>query len=122
MEAQLKVSIVINNYNYERFLSEAIDSALEQTYQNVEVIVVDDGSMDGSRDIINRYGNAVIPIFQPNRKQGHAFNSGFTHSKGDIVIFLDADDYLKPEAAEKIVAAWKPQIAKVHYRLDVVDA
>ena len=122
MSDQLLVSIIINNYNYERFLSEAIDSALAQTYSMGEVIVVDDGSTDGSCDIVSSYGDRILPLFQPNGKQGAAFNNGFAHSKGDIIIFLDADDYLYPNAVEKIVEAWKPGTAKAHYRLSVVDS
>ncbi|MDV3353323.1 glycosyltransferase [Leptothoe sp. LEGE 181152] len=122
MSTQPFVSIIINNYNYEKFLSKAISSALEQTYSNVEVIVVDDGSTDNSRSVINDYGDRIIPILQPNGKQGAAFNNGFSHSKGDIVIFLDSDDYLYPYAVEKIVSVWRPTLAKVHYRLNVVDS
>jgi glycosyltransferase involved in cell wall biosynthesis len=114
------VSIVINNYNYAQFLSEAIDSALKQTYAPIEVIVVDDGSTDHSKEIIGGYGDRVIPIFQANGKQGAAFNSGFTASTGEIIIFLDSDDYLFPQAVERIVAVWQPELAKVHYRLQVV--
>lgn len=117
-----KVSLVINNYNYERFLAEAIDSALGQTYPSTEIIVVDDCSTDSSRQIIAGYGDRIIPILHTtNGKQGAAFNSGFAQSKGDIIIFLDADDYLYPHAIENIITAWRPGIAKVHYRLDVVD-
>lgn len=115
------VSIIINNYNYDKFLKKAIDSVLNQTYLNNEIIVVDDGSTDGSRDIIVEYGDRIIPILQENGKQGKAFNSGFDLSKGDIIIFLDSDDYLFPHAVEKIVQVWKPDLAKVHYRLSVVD-
>lgn len=123
MEKQPLVSIIINNYNYERFLAEAIDSALAQTYPNTEVIVVDDCSTDNSRDVITGYGDKVIPIFhQQNGKQAAAFNSGFASSKGDIIIFLDSDDYLFSNAVERIVAVWKPDLAKVHYRLQVVDS
>ncbi|MBW4693747.1 MAG: glycosyltransferase [Lyngbya sp. HA4199-MV5] len=120
--SQPLVSIVINNYNYDRFLKAAIDSALSQTYPNTEVIVVDDGSTDNSRSLIAEYGDRIVPVLQLNGKQGAAFNNGFAHSKGDIIIFLDADDYLFPDAVECVVAAWKPGIAKVHYRLNVVDA
>jgi len=121
MEAKLLVSIIINNYNYDRFLAQAIDSALSQTYLHTEVIVVDDGSTDGSRDIIAGYGERIIPVLQENGKQGAAFNNGFAHSHGDIIIFLDSDDYLFSEAVDRIVAVWQPEIAKVHYRLAVID-
>ena len=118
----LLVSIIINNYNYDRFLPEAIDSALAQTYPHTEVIVVDDCSTDNSRDVIAKYGDKIIPILhQENGKQAAAFNSGFAISKGEIIIFLDSDDYLFPNAVECIVAVWKPELAKVHYRLSVVD-
>jgi len=121
VEEKPLVSIVINNYNYDRFLSEAINSALNQTHSNVEVIVVDDGSTDNSREIIAGYGDRIIPILQENGKQGAALNSGFAASHGDIVIFLDSDDYLLPIAVERIVGAWKLGVSKVHYRLQVVD-
>lgn len=118
----LSVSVIINNYNYERFLSKAIDSALAQTYPQVEVIVVDDGSTDGSRKIIQSYCDKVTALFQANGKQGAAFNNGFKHSTGDIIIFLDADDYLHPQAVQRVVDEWRPGIAKVHYQLTVVDS
>ncbi|NJR59654.1 MAG: glycosyltransferase [Cyanobacteria bacterium CRU_2_1] len=121
MEVQPLVSIIINNYNYDRFLAEAIDSALNQTYPHVEVIVVDDGSTDNSRHIIAGYGDRIISILQENGKQGAAFNSGFAASRGDVIIFLDADDYLYSNTAERVAAAWKPEVAKVHYRLTIVD-
>ena len=122
MDKNLTVSIIVNNYNYDRFLSQAIDSALNQTYPDTEVIVVDDGSTDNSREIIAGYGDHIIPILQPNGKQAAAFNSGFARSKGDIIIFLDSDDYLMPNAVDHIVQIWQPNLAKVHYRLKVVDA
>lgn len=121
METKPFVSIIINNYNYDRFLAEAINSALNQTYPQTEVIVVDDGSTDNSRKIIAEYSDRIIPILQPNGKQASAFNNGFAHSKGDLIIFLDSDDYLLPQAVAKIVAIWQPNLAKVHYRLNVVD-
>ena len=117
------ISIIINNYNYERFLAQAIDSALDQTYPKVEVIVVDDCSTDSSQKIIADCSDRIIPIIHDaNGKQGAAFNSGFAKSKGDIIIFLDADDYLYRNAVEKIVEVWQPNTAKAHYRLSVVDS
>lgn len=122
MDSELTVSIIINNYNYDRFLVQAIDSALNQTYPCTEVIVVDDGSTDNSRGIIVGYGDRIIAILQPNGKQAAAFNSGFAKSKGDIIIFLDSDDYLMPDAVEQVVHIWEPKLAKVHHRLKVVNA
>ncbi|MDB9537686.1 glycosyltransferase [Dolichospermum planctonicum CS-1226] len=121
MNRRFLVSIIINNYNYDRFLPEAINSAINQTYPHTEIIVVDDGSTDNSRNIIDRYGDRIIPIFQTNGKQAAALNSGFTKSQGDIIIFLDADDYLFPHAVVQIVSVWKPELSKVHYRLTVID-
>jgi glycosyltransferase involved in cell wall biosynthesis len=94
------VSVVINNYNYERFLGAAIDSALSQRHSRVEVVVVDDGSTDNSREVIESYGKEVVAIYKPNGGQTSALNSGFEASTGDIVCFLDADDSLYPTAAE----------------------
>jgi glycosyltransferase involved in cell wall biosynthesis len=97
------VSILINNYNYGSFLSESIESALAQTYSNCEVIVVDDGSTDCSREVIARYGNRIVPVVKENGGQASAFNAGFAASKGDIICFLDADDLLLPEKVSSIV-------------------
>ena len=117
------VSIVINNYNYGRFVWKAIESALAQTYDRVEVIVVDDGSTDDSRDVIERYSDQVVTVLKQNGGQGSAFNAGFEHVSGDIVIFLDADDVLDESIAARVTAAFAqhPELAKVHYRLDVID-
>lgn len=99
------VSILINNYNYGRFLPEAIDSALNQTYSNIEVIVVDDGSTDNSQEIIKGYGERIIPILKPNGGQASAFNAGFAASRGEIICFLDSDDIWKPEKVARVVNA-----------------
>ncbi len=117
------VSVIINNFNYERFLCAAIDSALGQTYDSVEVIVVDDGSTDQSRVTIDRYGDRVTAVLKPNGGQSSALNAGFAQSHGDIVIFLDADDVLLPHAAQAVVEAFNAQrnVAKVQYRMAVID-
>lgn len=97
------VSILINNYNYGYFLGAAIESALSQTYQNIEIIVVDDGSTDNSREIIAHYGNRIIPILKENGGQASAFNAGFAASRGDIICFLDADDEYLPGKISEVV-------------------
>lgn len=117
------VSIVICNYNYGRFLDCAIASAVNQRYPNTEVIVVDDGSTDESPAVIGRWDSKVAAIFQPNQGQLAAYNRGFVASRGDIVIFLDSDDSLDPDAVERVVQAFRdPAVVKVHYRLRLVDA
>jgi glycosyltransferase involved in cell wall biosynthesis len=105
MQDNPKVSILINNYNYGRFLQEAIDSALNQTYSPTEVIVVDDGSTDNSREIIATYGNKIIPVLKENGGQASAFNAGFAASRGDIICFLDSDDAFLPEKVAEVVDA-----------------
>jgi glycosyltransferase involved in cell wall biosynthesis len=97
------VSILINNYNYGQFLPAAIESALSQTYDRVEVVVVDDGSQDDSRAIIGRYGDRIIAVMKPNGGQASAFNAGFAASQGDVLCFLDADDYCHPHKARQLV-------------------
>jgi len=87
------VSIIVNNYNYGQFLRQAIDSALSQTYPDTEVIVVDDGGGDRSPEIITTYGNRIIPVRKQNGGQPSVLNADFQAISGDIVIFLDADDY-----------------------------
>ena len=101
--APLLASVIVNNYNYGKFLPQAIDSALEQTYPRVEVIVVDDGSTDDSREIISRYDSRIRSVLKSNGGQASALNAGFTASHGDVVLFLDADDFLYPSAVANAV-------------------
>ncbi len=119
----MRVSIVIDNYNYEAYVAQCIDSALAQSHADVEIILVDDGSPDRSMDVINRYADRVAAIIdKPNGGQASAYNAGYARSSGDLVIFLDADDWLYPDAVRDIVAAWQPGVSKVQFRLDMCDA
>lgn len=115
-------SVVVNNYNYGRFLGAAIDSALAQTYSPIEVVVVDDGSTDGSRSIIEAYGDRVTAVLKDNGGQASAFNAGFAASRGEVVIFLDADDVLLPAAVERAMELFDPGIVKVHWPLWEIDS
>lgn len=115
-------SVIVNNYNYARFLKTAIDSALDQTHAATEVIVVDDGSTDESRDVIAGYGDRVLAVLKENGGQASAFNAGFAVSRGEVVIFLDADDALFPTAVEQCVEVLgDASVAKVHWNARVAD-
>jgi glycosyltransferase involved in cell wall biosynthesis len=96
------VSILINNYNYGRFLGDAINSALHQTYPNVEVIVVDDGSTDDSREVIATFGDGVIKVLKENGGQTSALNAGFAASHGGWIHLLDSDDIFNPNKVQSI--------------------
>lgn len=113
------ISIVIDNYNYDKFLVQAIDSALAQSYRPHEVIVVDDGSTDESRSTINKYGDRVRAVFKENGGQASALNFGF---HGEVVIFLDSDDWLLPNALELVAEAFSDErLSKVHWPLSMAD-
>jgi glycosyltransferase involved in cell wall biosynthesis len=115
------VSIIINNYNYERFLQDAIESALAQTYARTEVIVVDDGSTDGSREILKHYEHRVSVILKENGGQSSAVNTALSRCSGALIIILDSDDLLAPDAVERIVDAWTPHFSKLQFPLHVID-
>lgn len=112
------VSVIIDNYNYGRFIGEAIDSVLEQTYTNYELIIVDDGSKDNSREIIERYAqrypNKIVPVYKTNGGQASAFNAGFSVAKGDVIAFLDSDDYWYPTKLEAIAKAHEKHTVVQH--------
>jgi glycosyltransferase involved in cell wall biosynthesis len=87
------------------------------------VVVVDDGSTDDSREVIARYRDSVVAVLKPNGGQASAFNTGFDRSRGEVVVFLDADDRLAPSAVERAVAVLAgTAAAKVHWPLRIIDA
>jgi glycosyltransferase involved in cell wall biosynthesis len=116
-------SVVINNFNYGRLLGEAIDSALSQSYAPLEVVVVDDGSTDGSRDVIAGYGSRVKSVLKANGGQGSTFNAGFAASAGEIVCFLDADDRFFPDKVARVADAFArhPQAGWCFHALRLID-
>lgn len=99
------VSVVIDNYNYAAFLEDSIESVLRQSYARFEVIVVDDGSTDDSRQILEQYARdaRIKVIFKENGGQASAFNAGFFASTGALVCFLDSDDLFTPGKLARIV-------------------
>jgi glycosyltransferase involved in cell wall biosynthesis len=118
-----RVSIIVSNYNYERYVGAAVDSALAQSVPDCEIIVVDDGSTDGSRAVLERYSGdpRIRVVLQKNGGQAVAMNVGFAVSTGDIVIFLDSDDTLHPNAVETILCHWRPGLSRCQYALEVID-
>ena len=115
-------SIVINNYNYGQFLARTIDSCLAQTYEPLEILVVDDGSTDNSREIIASYGDRIRAVCKANGGQASAFNAGFAAARGDYILFLDSDDLLSPDAAALFAAGFQsPKVSKVQARLRLID-
>jgi glycosyltransferase involved in cell wall biosynthesis len=97
------VSVIIPVYNAEMYLRESIDSVLKQTFKNYEIIVVDDGSTDGTREIIHQSYPMVRYIFQSNGGPAKARNRGIAEAKGDFIAFQDADDIWLPTKLEKQV-------------------
>ncbi len=104
MKDSPNISVIIPVFNLEAYLGEAIDSVLGQTFQNFEILLVDDGSTDGSREIINRYQRRlpkkVRALFQNHRGAGAARNAGIAMAAGDWIAFLDGDDAWKPDKLE----------------------
>lgn len=119
-----KVSVIIPNYNYARYVGGAVDSVLAQTFPDIEIIVVDDGSTDASKDVLSDYGDAIKTIFQQNRGVSAARNNGVAASSGELVAFLDADDEWLPSKVEKQVALFRSDtsLGLVHVGVDEIDA
>lgn len=112
------VSTIVPVYNGEKYVADAIQSALAQTYRSQEVIVVDDGSMDSTARIVAEFGNVVRYVHQPNRGTAAARNHGAEIAKGEYIAFLDHDDlWLKEKLACQVAAcrsAPEPDIVFTH--------
>jgi len=93
----MKISIIITLYNLESYIEEAVRSALNQTYPNTEIIVVNDGSTDNSLDILKTFGNKIKVITQENGGLGKAMNTGIKAASGEMLAFLDGDDIMAPD-------------------------
>jgi glycosyltransferase involved in cell wall biosynthesis len=107
LPAEPLVSILISNYNYGHFIGASIQSVLDQTYPNIELIICDDGSTDGSVGIIEEYlqrDPRVQLIRKGNAGQASGFNAAFAASRGEIIALLDSDDRFLPHKVERIVA------------------
>lgn len=107
MKNQALLSIIIPVYNVEAYLRECVDSVINQTYKNLEIILVDDGSTDSSGDICDEYiekDERITVIHQKNSGLSQARNKGLAESGGDYIYFLDSDDYIGANALEKLLS------------------
>lgn len=117
-----RVTVIVANYNYARFLPDALESVLAQSYENCEILVIDDGSTDESRAILEGYRGRVRSIFQENRGVSAARNRGIAESTTPVVAFLDADDMWHPhKLARQIERLDDASIGMVYAGLSYVD-
>ena len=98
-----KVTVYILNYNYEKYLSKAIESVLSQSYQNIEVLLIDDGSTDNSLKVIEKYTKYLTIFRQKNIGLTKSIRKAFTMASGEYVVRLDADDWMHPKCIEMLV-------------------
>ena len=97
MSLRSAVSVVVTTYNQAPYIYEALESVHAQTYAPLEVLVVDDGSTDGTRERIEDFGDRVSPLFQPNQGVAASRNTGVRRARGELIAFLDGDDVWNPE-------------------------
>ena len=105
----MKFSIVTISFNQKQYLTECIDSILNQQGVELEYIIVDPGSTDGSRELIASYGEKIIQVFDPDAGPADGLNRGFAKATGDIYGFINSDDYLLPGALQGIADFYKGQ-------------
>lgn len=106
MKIQPLASVIIPTYNYSEFISQAIESVFEaemQLSKKVEIIVVDDGSTDNTKEILNAYGDRIIYIYQKNLGKAEATKVAIEHAQGKYIFNLDADDFFLPNKIRKVV-------------------
>lgn len=116
------VSVIIPNYNYGRFLSQAIESVLNQTYSRIELIVVDDGSTDNSVNIAKKYGSSLRLLQQQNAGVSAARNLGLQATNGEFICFLDSDDSWVLEKIElQLLEFSNPDIGVVYSSINICD-
>jgi len=118
-----RMTIVICNYNYGRFLARAIDSSLSQDFLGTRVLVIDDGSTDDSRQIIESYGNRIEAHYKHNGGQISAYNDAVNMVDTELMILLDSDDFLYQRAVSEVMRMFDAgDFVKVQFRLDIVDS
>lgn len=119
------VSIIIPAYNYAHYISETLDSALSARGVECEIIVVDDGSTDDTAAVLRSFENRIRYIYQENQGLSAARNTGIRESRGEFLVFLDADDLLRPEMVERSLTALREMgdsFALIAHISDVIDS
>lgn len=121
-----KVSVIIPTYNHQRYIQESVGSALDQTYPNLEVLVVDDGSTDQTLEVLvkNAYLPRILYIYKPNGGTSSALNTGIARATGEYISWLSADDVFRPEKIAKQVAKMEsePSLSLIYSSFAVSDA
>ena len=111
------ISIVICNYNYGQYVSDAIRSAVSQTIPAKEIIVVDDGSTDNSRQEIEKFSE-IVRVFKENGGQTSGIRAALDFVSSDVIVILDSDDVLLDKACEEITRKWRPGLTMLQFRLE----
>jgi len=118
------VSVIIPTYNRAEYVSQAVQSVLNQTYGQIETIVVDDGSSDSTPEVLSKYQDQIDYMYQERSERSKARNEGFRHSKGDFIAFLDSDDVWLPTKIEKQVRVLNeyPNVGLVYTGVQFIDS
>ena len=115
----IRVTVVVDTYNYGHFIEEAIDSVLAQDFPpgQMEILVVDDGSADDTADRVRKYGDRIQYFYKPNGGQASGLNFGIARARGEIVAFLDGDDYWSPGKLQRVAAEFErhPEAGMVYH-------
>src|ERR1051325_9985223 len=119
-----KVSAIIPVFNGERFVGDAIRSILDQTVNDIEIIVIDDGSTDRTRKVVGEFGDRVIYRYQENAGADRAYNHGIALASGEFVAFLDHDDRWIPQklATQLEILSRHPEVGLTYSEVDLIDA
>ena len=118
-----RVSVIIPTYNCARLLGNCLDSVLKQTYSDFEIIVVDDGSIDGTQEVVANYGKMIRYLYQSNQGVAAARNFGLSVATGEFIAYLDADDMWYPFKLEKqiVILESDKRVGLIHSDIDVIN-
>ena len=118
------VSVIMAAYNHAGYIAQAITSVLSQSWQDLELIVIDDGSTDRTREVVAGFADPVRYIYQENQGQGGARNTGIAHARGEFISFLDDDDLWLPDCLETVMAVLRsrPEVGALYAACQVIDS